>query len=88
MVSETKLDETLHSSLYELQGFHTSFLNNGNRDGGGTATYARENLAVRRLNNLELGGKDWEWAKVSFNNTCIIIGSTYLPPGQTVERQG
>ena len=44
MVSETKLDESVHPSLYELQGFHTRFLNNRNRDGGGTAIHARENI--------------------------------------------
>ena len=86
MVSETKLDDTIHSSLYELQGFHAPYLNNRNRDGGGTAIYTRSNLAVRRLKNLEIEGEDWIWAKVSTHNMSIIICSIYLPPGQTVDR--
>ena len=73
LVSETKLDDSIHPSLYELPDFHTPYLNNRNRDGGGTAIYTRTNLAVKRLKNLELEGEDWVWAKVSVNGKSIII---------------
>ena len=86
MVSETKLDDTIHSSLYELQGFHAPYLNNRNMGGGGTAIYTQSNLAVRRLKNLEIQEEDWVWAKVSTYNKSINICSIYLPPRQTVDR--
>ena len=86
LVSETKLDDSIHPSLYELPDFHTPYLNNRNRDGGGTAIYTRTNLAVKRLKNFELEGEDWVWAKVSVNGKSIIIWSLYLPPGLTVDR--
>lgn len=86
MASETKLDDSVHPSRYELSDFHTPYLNNRNRDGGGTAIYTRNNLAVKRLHDLELEGEDWVWAKVSQNGKSIVICSLYLPPGLTVDR--
>ena len=86
MESEKKLDDSVHPSLYELPDFHSPFLNNRNRDGGGTAIYTRTNLAVKRLKALELEGEDWVWAKVSINGKSIIVCSLYLPPGLTVDR--
>ena len=86
LVSETKLDNSVHPSLYHLPDFHEPYLNNRNRDGGGTAIYTRTNLTVKRLTNLELDGEDWVWAKVTTNGTSIILCSLYLPPGLTVDR--
>ena len=86
MVSETKLDDSVHPSQYELPDFHTPFLHNRNRDGGGTAIYARANLAVNRLTNLELEGEDWVWAKVSLNGNSLVLCSLYLPPGLSADR--
>ena len=86
MVSETKLDDSVHPSLYELPDFHTPYLNNRDRHGGGTAIYARANLAVKRLRNLETEGEDWVWAKVTINGKLLILCSLYLPPGLSVDR--
>ena len=86
MLTETKLDSTVHPSLYELPYFHPPFLNNRNRHGGGTATYIRSNMSASRISDLELEGEEWTWTMIKINGLIIITCCLYLPPNLTTDR--
>ena len=79
-LTETKLDDTVHPSLYSLSHFHPPLTRHRTRRGGGTALYARSTLPLIRLNDLELEGEEWIWAMVRTKNCSIIFCVTYLPP--------
>ena len=51
-LSETKLNDTIHPSLYTLN-LHDPLTKHRNRHGGGMAMYARSNISVKRLFHLE-----------------------------------
>ena len=86
LLTETKLDHTIHPSLYSLPSFHPPYLNNRNRHGGGTATYIRSTISANRLTDLELDGEEWTWTMLKINNTKVITCSLYLPPNLSAER--
>ena len=86
LLTETKLDNTIHPSLYELQNFHQPFLNNRTRHGGGTATYVRSNISASRVPDLELDGEEWTWTLIKINSSTILTCSVYLPPNLTTDR--
>ena len=52
-LSEVKTDNTVHPSLYTLNGFHSPIIKHRTRHGGGTAIYAKSFLPVTRLPQLE-----------------------------------
>lgn len=86
-VTETKLDNNTHPSLYELQGYHSPFMKNRNRQGGGVAIYARKELQIKRLAYLETDDEEWIWCKVRIKNLTFIICCVYLPPNTTSDRK-
>ena len=86
MLTETKLDNTVHPMLYELPNFHPPFLNNRTRHGGGTATYIRANISARRMPHLELEGEEWTWTSFKLNGSTILTCCLYLPPNLTADR--
>jgi len=86
LLSETKLDETVHPSLFELPNFHPPFLNNRNRHGGGTAVYVHSKLSASKIQTFDDKGEEWTWAKIKVNDTVIITCSLYLPPNQSADR--
>ena len=53
-LTETKLDDSIHPSLFSLDCYHTPLTRHRNRSRGGVAIYVRNNLAVKRLPNLEI----------------------------------
>ena len=60
-LSETKLDDQVHPSLFTLDDFHDPLTRHRDRNGGGVAIYVRNNIAAKRLPNLELDGLEWIW---------------------------
>ena len=51
-----------------------------NRNGGGVAIYVCNNIAVKRLSNLETPGVEWVWCLVKIRQTTLVICSIYVPP--------
>ena len=84
-LTETKLDDTVDSSLYKIQGFHSPLTRHRNRHGGGVAIYVHASLPVKRLTGLELGGHEWIWAKIKLNTFTLVMCCSYLPPNLTAE---
>ena len=94
-LTETKLDETVHPSLFSLDNYHSPLTRHRNRNGGGVAVYVRNNIAVKRLHNLETPGVEWIWClvKIRKNNPCnlfslcpskFIFGSVFLCYNQAI----
>ena len=82
-LTETKLDNTVNSSLYQLDGYHAPLTKHRTRHGGGVALYIHSTLPVQRLLHLEVGNEEWIWAKIKTKSFTLIICCLYLPPNQT-----
>ena len=85
-LSETKLDENVHPSLFRISDFQQPFTRHRNRKGGGVALYCRTSIAVNRLPELEIGDEEWIWAKLKFGSCTKIICALYLPPNMKADR--
>ena len=85
-LTETKLDEHVHESLYKLDNFHQPFTRHRNRHGGGVALYTRTNLPTTRLHQLETGEEEWIWTKTKVDDNVILTCCLYLPPNLSSER--
>lgn len=79
-LSETKLDATIHPSLYSLKGFHSPILKNRTRKGGGVAIYVRNTLPFSPIPQLNSDFFETIWVKVKIKKTTLLLCSTYLPP--------
>ena len=85
-LTETKLDESIHQSLYKIDNYHPPFTRHRNRHGGGVAIYTRTNLPTMRLDGLETDGEEWIWTKTKVDNNVILTCCLYLPPNLTSDR--
>ena len=85
-LTETKLDETVHPSLFTLDNYHSPLTKHRNRNGGGVAIYVRNNLAVKRLPHLETPGVEWVWCLVKVKQKTLIICSVYVPPNLPLDQ--
>ena len=85
-LTETKLDDSIHSSLYTIPNFHQPFTRHRTRRGGGTALYAHNSLPFTRLPDLELPGEEWIWGMIKTTQAKIIVCSIYLPPNLSTTR--
>ena len=80
-LSETKLDDSVHPSLFRLDNFHAPITHHRNRHGGGTAIYAHKSLPITEVKCLELDScEDWVWCKISFKKSSLLVCCLYLPP--------
>ena len=82
-LTETKLDCTVNQSLYSLDGYHDPLVRHRDRFGGGVAVLAKDNIAIKRLPDLELSDIEWIWLLVKTETATIIICTVYLPPNLT-----
>ena len=80
--TETKLDSTVHPSLYTMSSFSSPFTRHRTRHGGGVAIYVRDNLASSRITELEFEDTECLWIKIRVQNETIIICCVYFPPNQ------
>lgn len=85
-LTETKLDDTVSTSLYKLDNYHAPLVRHRNRSGGGVALYAHSSLPIKRLKELEIGEEEWIWAKISLYKFSLVVCCIYLPPNQTTTR--
>ena len=79
-ITETKLDSTVNQSLYKMDSFGLPHVKHRSRHGGGVAIYARSNIAVTRIPELETDNVESLWVKVRIKQTTLILCCTYLPP--------
>ena len=86
-LSETKLDATIHSSLYSLKGFHMPVLRNRTRKGGGVAIYVRNTLPFSQIECLESNTFETIWVKIKVSKVTLLLCSAYLPPSTTGDKQ-
>ena len=47
------------------------------------AIYVRNNIAAKRLPNLESDGLEWIWCLIKIKNITLVICSLYIPPNLT-----
>ena len=85
-LSETKLDDTVHHSLFNLPNFHAPYTKHRTRHGGGVAVYTRRHMSTRRLPELECAEEEWIWTKTKVKNETILTCALYLPPNLTHDR--
>ena len=85
-LSETKLDETIHDSLFNLPNFHPPFTKHRSRHGGGVAIYTRNDISAHRLTELECPSEEWISTKTKINGETILTCALYLPPNLTHDR--
>ena len=86
-LTETKLDSTIHPSLYQLNGFHAPVLNNRTRKGGGVAIFVRNTLPFSHIPSLESNSFETIWVKVRVQKSTLLICSSYLPPHTAAHKQ-
>ena len=77
-LTETKLGNAVSSPLYYMDGFSQPLTKHRDRHGGGVAIYAKNNLAVTRLIDLELDAIEWIWAKVRTSGHKFIVCCVYF----------
>ena len=51
MVSETKLDDSFPKGQFLIEGFHSPFRFDSNRNGGGIMLYVREDISAKLLSH-------------------------------------
>ena len=86
MLTETKLDDSVHPSLYKLDEYHEPYLKNRSRHGGGVAVYFKLSLAAKRLPELEIGTTEWIWTLTKVKGHTIIACCVYIPPNSPQEK--
>ena len=86
MLTETKLDNTIHPSLYKLDNYHEPYLKNRSRHGGGVAVYFKSSLAAKRLPELEIGSTEWIWTLIKIKKQTIIARCVYIPPKMSQDK--
>ena len=69
-ISETKLDEGIHESVFTLPGYNIEYKNRTRR-GGGVALYIRDDIPYFRTTSLE--SKELEHVAVDNNNSSVNI---------------
>ena len=82
-LSETKLDDNVHPSLFLMDNFHDPMTRHRDRNGGGVAIYVRNNIPARRLKDLELSDVEWVWCLLKIQKTTLLLCSVYVPPNLT-----
>ena len=53
-LSETKLDDAVHHSLFNLPNFHAPYTKHRTRQGGRVAVYTRRHMSTRRLSTSNM----------------------------------
>ena len=84
-LTENKLGDNIPTSQYKLTGFHAPLTKHRNRHGGGVAIYVHSSLPFERLNELELDGEEWLWAKIRLPK--VTIGIMYIITAKCIGRK-
>ena len=87
-ICESKLDDTISTSIYSIPGYNLEHLHR-NRHGGGILCYIHESLPYVRRQNLEVKSKEIEQISidVTIKNKIVNINILYRPPDDHLESQ-
>ena len=82
-LSETWLDSQILDSEIDISGYRV-FRQDRNRNGGGVAVYARDDLNVVRRLDLEMSGVDAIWVEIFLPKPRgFPLGTFYRPPNSS-----
>ena len=83
-LSETWLDNTVHSSEFEIPGYVFERIDR-NRDGGGVGMYIKDDIQYKRRFDLENANTEAIWLEIKqVHRKPIIISSLYCRSQQDV----
>ena len=83
ILTESKLDDTIPSSLITLPGYHEPLRRDRNRNGGGVLVYVAENLIFNQKEHLQSEYFEHIWVDVQIRNVRFAINALYRPPNET-----
>ena len=80
MVSQTKTDLSIPTSQFAIQGFATSFIQDGTNTGGGILVYVRDDIPSKLL-NISYVSSDTEFLAIEINlrKTEWLLICSYNP---------
>ena len=81
--TETHLDSTVEDHEVEIEGYQL-IRKDRNRKGGGVGIYVRDNIHFVRIYELESPDAETIWIEIKQNNSALLFGVCYRPPGQLV----
>ena len=85
-ITESKLDETIPSSVVMLKGYHEPLRRDrtlNGRHGGGCLMYIADNLIYKHRNDLQADNFEHLWADVKIGGLNFTITCLYRPPNET-----
>ena len=81
-LTETHIDNSVDSSLIEIEGYHL-FRKDRNRAGGGVVLYVRSSLNPKLLFNTDTYSSESIFVKAHIGNKSVTVGVCYRPPNQS-----
>ena len=96
-LSETKLKEHKLTSMFQVEGYQSSFRKvnysngsggrgGGRREGGRVMVYVRNDINAKRREDLEINNISCIWLEISQDKgKSFLIGNMYRPPDSRVE---
>lgn len=87
-ISETHLDNSIHSDSIVIDGFHPPLRKDRNRQGGGVAIYISSYLSFIERTDLSTPGLEILWAEINVNckkNSCWCFVPTTKCSGRLLE---
>ena len=80
VITESKLDETIPSSLIELTGFHEPLRRDRDCHGGGCLIYISDNLTFKQQSCLQSEFFQHIWVDIRVNDKIFSLNTLYRPP--------
>ena len=85
ILTESKLDDTIPSSLITLPGYHEPIRRDRNRNGGGVLVYIAQNLIFNHKEQLQSENFEHIWVDIRVRNETFALNALYRPPNETNE---
>ena len=85
ILTESKLDITIPSSVITLPGYHEPLRRDRNRNGGGVLVYIAQNLIFYQKEHLQSENFEHIWVDIKIRNETFTINAFYRPPNETNE---
>ena len=78
MVSETKLDDSFPEGQFLIEGFHSRFRFDRNRNGGGILLYVREDIPAKLLSH-DFPSAESFFIEINLHKKKWLISCSYNP---------
>ena len=79
-ISETHLDDQVHTSDLLIEGFNEPYRNDRTFSGGGVMVYVSSAIYSRRIVDLEIYGIEMIWLELLSGRSRILLCTVYRPP--------